>query len=84
MVIVDTHCHASPYWFEPIEILLDEMTRNHVDKAVLIQARGFFDNSYLIECKRRFPGRFAVVVIVDTDAQDAPSSSPSHFRRCRP
>ena len=33
MVVVDTHCHASPYWFEPIEVLLDEMTRNEVDKA---------------------------------------------------
>ena len=74
MLIVDTHCHASPYWFEPIEILLDEMTRNDVDKAVLIQARGFYDNSYLIECKRRFPGRFAVVVVVDTDQPDAPAT----------
>ena len=73
MLIVDTHCHASPYWFEPVEILLDEMARNDVDKAVLIQARGFYDNSYLIECMRRFPGRFAVVVVVDTDAEDAPA-----------
>ena len=55
MVVVDTHCHASPYWFEPIEVLLDEMTRNGVDKAVLIQFRGVFDNSYLIESMRRFP-----------------------------
>ena len=36
MVVVDTRCHALPYWFEPIEILLDEMTRNGVDKAALI------------------------------------------------
>lgn len=21
MAIVDTHCHASPYWFEPVEVL---------------------------------------------------------------
>ena len=74
MVIVDTHCHASPYWFEPVEVLLDEMTRNDVDRAVLIQARGFYDNSYLIECKRRFPGRFSVVVIVDTEVPDAPGT----------
>ena len=72
MVIVDTHCHSSPYWFEPIEILLDEMTRNDVDKAVLIQFRGVYDNSYIIECVRRFPGRFSAVVIVDTDRPDAP------------
>jgi len=71
MVTVDTHCHATPYWFEPIEILLDQMTRNDVDKAALIQIRGMYDNSYLIECMRRFPGRFSVVVIVDTDRPDA-------------
>ena len=74
MVIVDTHCHATPYWFEPIEILLDQMTRNDVDKAVLIQIRGMYDNSYLIECMRRFPGRFSVVVIVDTERPDAPQT----------
>lgn len=72
MVVVDTHCHASPYWFEPIEVLLDEMTRNGVDKAALIQFRGVYDNTYLIECMRRFPGRFSVVAIVDTDRPDAP------------
>jgi len=67
MVLVDTHCHASPYWFEPVEILLEEMTRNDVDKAVLVQFRGVYDNSYLIECMRSFPGRFSAVVVVDTD-----------------
>lgn len=72
MVVVDTHCHASPYWFEPIEVLLDEMTRNGVDKAALIQFRGVYDNSYLIESMRRFPGRFSVVVIVDTQQADGP------------
>ena len=74
MLIVDTHCHASPYWFEPIETLLDEMTRNDVDKAVLIQFKGQYDNSYAIECMERFPGRFSVVAIVDTEMPDAPET----------
>jgi L-fuconolactonase len=73
MVVVDTHCHASPYWFEPVEVLLDEMARSGVDKAALIQFRGVFDNSYLIESMRRFPGRFSVVVVVDTDRPGAPN-----------
>ena len=72
MVAIDTHCHALPYWFEPVEILLDQMARNDVDKAVLIQINGMYDNSYLIECMRRFPGRFSVVALVDTDNLDAP------------
>ena len=72
MVIVDTHCHASPYWYEPVETLLDQMTRNGVDKAVLIQVNGIYDNSYAIECMQRFPGRFSVVAVVDPDRPDAP------------
>jgi len=72
MVVVDTHCHASLYWFEPVEVLLDEMNLSGVDQAVLIQISGQYDNSYLIECMRRFPGRFSVVALVDTDQPDAP------------
>jgi L-fuconolactonase len=72
MVVVDTHCHASQVWFEPVEILLDQMARNDVDKAVLIQIRGQYNNSYVLECVRRFPGRFSTVVIVDHASPDAP------------
>jgi L-fuconolactonase len=72
VVVVDAHCHASPYWFEPVEVLLDEMLRNGVDKAVLTQFFGVYDNSYLIECMRRFPGRFAVIALVDVSSPDAP------------
>ena len=73
MEIVDTHCHASPYWFEPIETLLGQMDRNGVAKATLVQMRGQYDNSYLLECVKRFPGRFSVVALVNTDEEDAPS-----------
>jgi L-fuconolactonase len=72
MVFVDTHCHASPYWYEPVETLLDQMNRYGVAKATLIQIGGEYDNAYLIECMRRFPGRFSVVGLVDTDRLDAP------------
>lgn len=71
MPIVDTHCHATPYWFEPVEILLDQMTRNDVDHAVLIQINGVFDNSYLVECMQRFPGRFSGAGMVDVSSPDA-------------
>ncbi len=55
MAVVDTHCHASPYWFEPVEVLLDEMGRNGVDHAVLTQFFGVYDNSYLVECTKLKP-----------------------------
>jgi hypothetical protein len=48
MVVVDTHCHASPYWYEPVETLLDQMNRHGVAKATLIQIGGEYDNAYLI------------------------------------
>ena len=72
MVVVDTHCHASPVWFQPVETLLSEMNMAGVDKALLVQIRGEYDNSYLVECMRRFPGRFSVVAIIDTDRPNAP------------
>ena len=72
MAVVDTHCHASPYWFEPVEVLVSEMDQNGVDKAVLIQFRGVFDNAYMIDCVGRYPGRFSLVAIVDTETDQAP------------
>jgi hypothetical protein len=47
MLIVDTHCHALPHWFEPVEVLLHQMHANGVEKALLVQVRGQFDNRYL-------------------------------------
>ena len=52
-------------------MLLHQMDANGVGKAVLIQHRGVYDNSYLLECARQAAGRFAVVVMVDTAREDA-------------
>ena len=77
MAIVDTHCHASRSWFEPLEVLLMHMERNGVDKAVLVQHRGQYDNSYLLDGARDNPGRFAVTGFVDTALPDAPDTLAS-------
>jgi L-fuconolactonase len=71
MVIVDSHCHVSPSWYEPVESLLFQMDRYGVARAVLIQLQGQFDNTYLFECVRRYPGRFAPVGLVDATQPDA-------------
>lgn len=71
MIIVDSHCHASRDWFEPVETLLYEMDRNGVDYAILIQIMAETDNAYQFECLRRYPGRFASVVKVDEKSPDA-------------
>lgn len=71
MRIIDTHCHASPYWYEPVESLLFHMDRNQVEKAVLVQYMGQYNNRYQSECVRRYPDRLVSVVLVDTDRTDA-------------
>jgi L-fuconolactonase len=71
MVIVDSHCHVSAGWYEPVESLLFQMDRHRVAHAVLIQMQGQFDNSYQFDCVRRCPGRFAPVVLADTARPDA-------------
>lgn len=71
MPIVDTHCHVSPIWYEPVESLLFQMDRCGVDQAVLVQMLGQSDNRYQFECIRRHPDRLAGVVIVDSDRPDA-------------
>lgn len=71
MIVVDSHCHVSPYWFEPVESLLYQMDRYEVQHAILIQDSSTPDNDYQQECVKRFPGRFASVVWFDYQAPDA-------------
>ena len=72
MLIVDTHCHVSTAWYEPVESLIQQMDRNGVEKAVLVQMGGQYDNSYQDECVALYPDRLVSVVLVDVGADDAP------------
>ncbi|MGE4126037.1 MAG: amidohydrolase [Pusillimonas sp.] len=69
-MIIDSHAHVSNRWYEPVESLLAQMVRNGVDAAVLVQLLGHYDNQYLIDCVRRYPGQFACVALVDCRADD--------------
>lgn len=71
-MIVDSHCHTSDRWYEPVEVLIGQMDRIGIDAAVLTQYSGQFDNSYQTHCSRRYPGRLVSVVVVDTRSEDAP------------
>jgi len=71
MMIVDSHCHVSPCWYEPVESLLFQMDRNNVARAVLIQMNGQANNDYQFDVMRRFPGRFASVVWIQADQPGA-------------
>lgn len=74
MMIADSHCHVSLSWYEPVETLLFQMERHGVSHAVLVQMQGQTDNDYQFECVRRYPGRFAPVVVLDTERPDAPDT----------
>jgi L-fuconolactonase len=63
--LIDSHVHAAPNWYEPMETLLYHLDANRVDKAVLVQQQGQFDNSYIVECTRAHADRFYAVVLVD-------------------
>lgn len=71
MMIVDSHCHATPVWYSDIESLVFELDRNNVEHAVLVQIGNYFDNQYQFDALKRFPGRFANVVIADYSKPDA-------------
>lgn len=71
MQITDSHCHVSPLWYEPVETLLDQMARNGVGQAVLVQLLGQLDNRYQQDCAHEHAGRFASVVAVDPGTPDA-------------
>ena len=77
MTIVDTHVHIGRDHYEPVELLLAQMELNGVAKTVLVQSTATLDNSYVLECARRFPGRFAVVCRVDVDDPAAPDTLDS-------
>ncbi len=72
MTIIDTHCHVSTVWYEPVESLLRQMDANGVEKAVLVQMGGEYDNSYQFDCVQAHPDRLASVVLVDVGSDTAP------------
>ncbi len=86
-MIIDTHLHvwsddAERYPFAAgrtqvgggsVELLNQTMDEVGVDKAVIVQPIHYlFDNRYVADCLRRFPGRFAAIGLVDPKTPDAP------------
>jgi L-fuconolactonase len=70
MIIVDSHVHVCPLWYEPVETLLFQMGRNSVDKALLVPMVGKY-NEYEFECIGKYPGLFASISQVDVKRPDA-------------
>jgi len=99
-MIIDSHAHiwtmeTSKFPFQPVlgytpekpapvEMLLSEMERAGVEKAVLVQPSVYgWDNSYLLSCLDQYPDRLAGVCLVnpfDSQAPDLLSSLVSENR----
>ncbi|WP_167064614.1 amidohydrolase family protein [Burkholderia sp. Ax-1719] len=73
-MIVDSHCHVGINWYEPVETLLHHMDSNGVERAVLVQSLGQFDNTYQAECVARYPERLASIVHINIEDADAPTT----------
>ena len=86
-MIIDTHLHVwsddvSRYPFADsrtsvedgsVELLNETMAEAGVDKAVIVQPITYlYDNRYVADSLRRFPGKFEAIGLVDRNAPDAP------------
>jgi L-fuconolactonase len=58
-----SHCGISKYL--PVDAVLRVMEKADVERAVLVQHLGEFDNSYLEACVAKHPDRFTAVGLVD-------------------
>jgi predicted TIM-barrel fold metal-dependent hydrolase len=72
MTVVDGHVHVGLTKYVAVEVLVAQMEAAGIDKALLVQYGGCYDNAYLSACMRRYPGRFASLGAVDYAAPDAP------------
>jgi len=66
-MIIDSHVHTGITKYVPVEVLVSQMDQAGIDRAVLVQYGGQYDNRYQQEVCRRFPGRFAPWGMVDSE-----------------
>jgi L-fuconolactonase len=65
VLIIDSHVHTGVNWSEPVDVLLHQMDTNDVAHACLVQHNGNYDNSYILDCAKRYDGRFKVIGLID-------------------
>jgi L-fuconolactonase len=70
-VKIDAYCHCGVSKFLPVESVLEAMEGGDVDRAVLIQHLGEFDNTYLADVVENQPESFTAVGLIDHSRTDA-------------
>jgi L-fuconolactonase len=66
--LIDGYCHCGTSKYLPVEDVRVALERAGVERAVLCQHLGEFDNRYLASVLRRHQGQFQLVGLVDADA----------------
>src|ERR1051325_6796525 len=64
-MIIDGYCHCGLSKYLPVDDVLHVMDRAKVDRAVLCQHLGEYDNGYLARVVAQYPDRFTGVCLVD-------------------
>ena len=70
-MIVDTYSHCGISKYLPVEDVLAVMKGAGVNKSVLCQHLGEYDNGYLADVVRRYPEKFAAACLIDTGSSEA-------------
>ena len=86
--MIDAYCHCGVSKYLPVEDVLAAMDHAAVDRAVLVQHIGEYDNRYIAEVTASHPGRFAAVGLLDPARPDWPEtlirlSDTGHFAGLR-
>ncbi len=70
-MIIDGYSHCGISKFLPVEDVLEVTDKAGVEKSLLCQHMGEYDNTYLAGVVDGYPGRFAAVCLVDPDGPEA-------------
>lgn len=76
---IDVYCHCGARKYRPLADVLEALDGAGVNRAVLVQHLGEFDNDYIGEAVRRHPNRFTGVCLIDHRAPRA----PENLARCK-
>jgi predicted TIM-barrel fold metal-dependent hydrolase len=72
--MIDAYCHCGISRYLPVSNVLAAMEQSGVERAVLVQHLGEYDNSYLEEVVRGHALRFAGVALVDHESSRWPEA----------
>ena len=68
--VIDGYCHCGISKYQPLPVVQELLAALRVERAVLVQHLGEFDNRYLESVVRELPTTFCAVALVDPCAPD--------------